>query len=411
MPAALEDRLLATTDGNPFFLHEQVRSLLDAGALERSDGRARFVGRSNLRLPPTIERALVARIDRLAETDRGALLAAAVLGPRFPESMVTELTGHDAHESLCELEQASFITAVPSLRDDESWYRFEHALVQEAAHGTLPRRQRRELHRRAAAVLEIAYAGRQDEIAAVLGRHLAEAGDSTRAVEHLHIAARIAASTYSNEEAVAEARSALELIVGFPDAITEVDGAIAIDLLRIDASASKALAKYAEAIEAYRLVIQLLPVDAEVERARVHREIGEVMNLGHRYDEALAELDRAALLIGDRHEDPASFAVWLDIQMGRCNVYYWIGDLDHYTRLLEHVEPVISAHATPTADDGVLQPGALVPAAQARVGGLRRVAPTRPYAVRGRSRGRERRGPRLGLVHARIHRPVASRPR
>src|SRR5205823_3851264 len=83
LPADVEDRVLTHADGNPFFLEEMVRSLIDAGSLVAEGPGWRFDHVGPVDVPATVERVILARIDRLTPSCRAVLTAAAVLGRQF----------------------------------------------------------------------------------------------------------------------------------------------------------------------------------------------------------------------------------------------------------------------------------------------------------------------------------------
>jgi hypothetical protein len=341
LPEPLVERLLDTTDGNPFFVEEQVRALFVAGALRRAGAGSRFVGGSDLELAPTVERALIARIDRLADTERRTLLAASVLGPRFADPLIAAVSETDPRLSLRELERAEFIVRAAN---GHVSYQFTHALVQEAAYASLLKRQRRLLHARAATALEAAYAGREQEIAATLGRHLAEAGETDRAVRYLHMAARDAAATFSNEEAATLARQGLALIGATVTPNAHRD--LAIDLLHIEAAALRLLARYDDAVASLRGILDRLRDDDQLAQARVRSVIGQVLADGHRYGEALVELEVARQSIGERPDNAEAFEVWLAIVLSTGSAYYWLADNERYFEMLHRAESIVEEYAT-----------------------------------------------------------------
>ena len=345
LPRRLEERLLDTTDGNPFFIEEQVRTLVDEGALVPDEAGWRYVGDRAVELAPTLERALMARIDRLSGAQRDTLVAAAVLGSPFDASVLSELTGTDPRAPLVALEQTDLVHREGSNGAGET-YRFRHALVQEAAYRSLLRRHRRELHAKAAIAIETQYAGRTDEVAVSLGRHLAEAGEAQRAVGYLAIGARRATAAFANEEAAALCKQALELLAPQAGALAAADRARAIELLRMRVAALHFLAAYDEAAAAIHAAIQLTPFAEPLSRARLHVTGASVEVDAHRYQSALDELVAAEACIGDRTADDEGFAVWLDVQLGRGTVFYWRGDAVAYSDMLESVEPHVRARAT-----------------------------------------------------------------
>src|SRR2546423_306875 len=150
LPGDVEARVLGAAEGNPFYLEELVRSLADAGALVPEGEELRFAQDEPVEIPPTVEKVILARIDRLPADCRDVLTAASVLGRRFGLPLlegVADVNG-GLSESLHELQRLDLV------REARRWpqpeYRFKHALIQEAAYRTLLASQRGRLHRKAA---------------------------------------------------------------------------------------------------------------------------------------------------------------------------------------------------------------------------------------------------------------------
>ena len=181
----MERRILEPAEGNPFFLEELVRSLVDSGALVREGEGWRFDHAVEVEVPPTVEKVILARIDRLQPDAHDALMAASVLGRQFGLPLLEAVSGGegDVQRSLLELQRLDLVRE--SRRWPEPEFRFKHALIQEAAYRTLVTDQRTALHRKAAAWLEEAYAGREDEVAGLLAHHWLAAEDEDKAVVYL----------------------------------------------------------------------------------------------------------------------------------------------------------------------------------------------------------------------------------
>jgi ABC-type oligopeptide transport system substrate-binding subunit/class 3 adenylate cyclase len=211
LPEEMERAVLAPAEGNPFFLEELVRSLEDAGALVREGDRWRFDHLVEIEIPPTIEKALLARIDRLEPRAHAALMAASVLGRQFGLPLLEALAeGTEVHEALTDLQRLDLV------REGRRWpqpeYRFKHALIQEAAYRTLVGPDRRRLHRKAAEWLEEAYAGRTDEVEGLLAHHWLGAEDEEQAVRHLGRAGDKARLEYALDEAIGYYRELVPLL-------------------------------------------------------------------------------------------------------------------------------------------------------------------------------------------------------
>jgi adenylate cyclase len=209
-PALLET-VAERAAGNPFFVLEMVRSLLDAGAVVAGeDGWALAPGWDVHALPPTIEGVLSARIDMLPRAAATALQLASVVGRRLNLALLEALADEvaDLRGALDRLVEAGFLDRV--VTEGEEVLQFHHALVVEVAYSRLLRRQRRELHRRVAEAAEELY-GTGDDVIDLLARHfwLAEAG--AKAVDYLVQAGERSKRLFANEEAVLHLSRAAQL--------------------------------------------------------------------------------------------------------------------------------------------------------------------------------------------------------
>src|SRR3954468_13540700 len=182
LPAELERRVLEAADGNPFFLEELVRSLADVGALVRVGDGWRFDHAVEVEVPPTVEKAILARLDRLSVPARDLVTAASALGRTFALPLLEGVVGEVPAESLHELQRLGL------LRQRRRWpqpeYRFRHALIQETANRTLLAEQRMRLHRRAAEWIEERYADRDTEVLGLLAYHWLRAEDEEKAADY-----------------------------------------------------------------------------------------------------------------------------------------------------------------------------------------------------------------------------------
>jgi ABC-type transport system substrate-binding protein/class 3 adenylate cyclase len=210
LPAELERRVLDAADGNPFFLDELVRSLADVGALVRTDDGWRFDHAVEVEVPPTVEKAILARLDRLSAPARDLVTAASALGRTFALPLLEGVLGEVPAESLHELQRLGL------LRQSRRWpqpeYRFRHALIQETAYRTLLAEQRTQLHRRAAEWLEERYSERDAEVLGLLAHHWLRAEDEEKAAGYLLRAGDKARLEYALDEAIEHYRDLLPLL-------------------------------------------------------------------------------------------------------------------------------------------------------------------------------------------------------
>jgi ABC-type oligopeptide transport system substrate-binding subunit/class 3 adenylate cyclase len=212
LPPELAERILGQAEGNPFFLEELVRSLTDAGALVRANGGWRFDHAVPVEIPQTVERVIVARIDRLDPACHDVLTAAAALGRRFGLALLEGVAGGNGEvgDALHELQRLDLIR--PERRWPQPEYRFKHALIQEAAYRLLVGETRTALHRRAAEWLEGHHAENLDEVVGLLAHHWSAADDEEKAIDYLSRAADRARQEWALDEAIGHYRSLLPLL-------------------------------------------------------------------------------------------------------------------------------------------------------------------------------------------------------
>ncbi len=200
--------VLASADGNPLFLEERLASLLETGALVRERDEWRLSHAPGPQVPQVLERLVRARVDRLSPAARDAIRPASVLGTEFPLSLLNAVCDPCLEAALDELCERDLLRQVSGPPDPV--YRFRHALIQEAVYTSLLGAERRLLHSRAAWALEAA-ADRTEDVAAILGRHFAAAGETALALRYYEQAGDHATDAFANDEALASFRAALAL--------------------------------------------------------------------------------------------------------------------------------------------------------------------------------------------------------
>jgi class 3 adenylate cyclase/tetratricopeptide (TPR) repeat protein len=181
--AALKRVIIDKTEGNPFFMEETVQVLLDEGALVREGSATRLTRPiAELKIPPTVQGILAARIDRLPADEKDLLQTLAVIGKEFALSLVRAVVSKSDDEltrMLSNLQLGEFIYEQPAIGDVE--YSFKHALTQEVAYNSLLTARRKELHRRTAVAIESVYAARLEDRYTELAHHWTQAGEPLRA--------------------------------------------------------------------------------------------------------------------------------------------------------------------------------------------------------------------------------------
>jgi tetratricopeptide (TPR) repeat protein len=171
--APLTQLLIQRTEGNPFFLEESVRTLVETGALVGEPGAYRLAhALPTMQMPTTVQAVLAARIDRLPPEEKRLLQTAAVIGMEVPLPLL-QAVGELPEEALClglaHLQDAEFLYEASLF--PELVYTFKHALTQGVAYGSLLYERRRVLHGRIGAALEALAGGRAIEQIERLAHH------------------------------------------------------------------------------------------------------------------------------------------------------------------------------------------------------------------------------------------------
>jgi class 3 adenylate cyclase/tetratricopeptide (TPR) repeat protein len=171
--SALKRLLIERTAGNPFFVEESVRSLVETGDLTRDRDGYRLLGPvHSLRIPATAQAMLAARIDRLTPENKRLLQAASVLGKDVPFALLqalAEVSEEELRGGLGDLQAAQFL--FPTRLFPEPEYTFKHALTHEVAYGSLLTERRRHMHTAAVDAIETLYSDRLMEHVEQLAHH------------------------------------------------------------------------------------------------------------------------------------------------------------------------------------------------------------------------------------------------
>jgi class 3 adenylate cyclase/tetratricopeptide (TPR) repeat protein len=173
-------RVTEAAEGNPLFVEEMLRMLIDEGLLKRDNGHWAARGDlSTVSVPGTISALLSARLDQLQAEERAVIQRASVVGKVFWWGAVTELSPQDARprvgSHLQTLVRKELVRPDRSGFPGEDAFRFSHILVRDAAYGSMPKRARADLHERFASWLQRRAGTRIVEFEEILGYHLEQA--------------------------------------------------------------------------------------------------------------------------------------------------------------------------------------------------------------------------------------------
>jgi tetratricopeptide (TPR) repeat protein len=288
--------------GNPFFLEETVRSLLETKMLVGERGRYRLSQPiQKLQAPPTIHLMLAGRIDRLAPADKCLLQVASVIGKDVSFSLLQAIAGL-SEQALCfgleRLQSAEFLHETGQLPD--AGYAFKHALSHEVVYGGLLQEDRRELHSRTVDAIEARHWGRLAEQIERLAYHAVRGELREKAVHYLQQAGLKTAARSAPKEARVWFEQALTILETLPEVRSALERAFQIRL------------------ELHHLIAVLGETWAAREHLRAAEIIADRMNDDTCRGHVLARMTLIHAQLGELHESLESGlrALELDRRLG-----------------------------------------------------------------------------------------------
>jgi class 3 adenylate cyclase/tetratricopeptide (TPR) repeat protein len=230
--AQLQRMLIERTQGNPFFLEESVRALIETGVLTGERGAYRLAGPiRTLELPATAQAIVAARIDRLAPGDKRLLQAAAVVGKDLPLALLQAI-GEEPEESvrhsLARLQAAEFVYEARLFPEIE--YTFKHAVTHEVTYGGLLQERRRVLHARILEAMEQLYGERLGEHVERLAHHALRGEVREKAAHYLRQAGIKAAARSAPHDARGYFEQAIGVLAALPESRSTLEQAFEVRL-------------------------------------------------------------------------------------------------------------------------------------------------------------------------------------
>jgi tetratricopeptide (TPR) repeat protein len=213
----LEDLVLSRCQGNPFFIEEMVRVLLDEGVIADEGGAWRIADDlRSVAAPESVQSVVMGRIGRLREGWRRVLDTASVIGRVFPQRLLATALERrsDLESALWELEDRALVYQERTIPEVE--YSFRHVLLRDTVYRSMVRTRRQHLHAAVAAAIEAVYAESLDEHLEELAVHCERCGDIPAAIGYLLRAGQKARRNFANEEAISHLRKGLALLSSLP---------------------------------------------------------------------------------------------------------------------------------------------------------------------------------------------------
>jgi class 3 adenylate cyclase/predicted ATPase len=230
--AALTQLLIARTEGNPFFLEESVRALVETAVLAGEPGAYRLTRPLlDIAVPATVQAVLAARIDRLPPDAKRLLQAAAVIGTEVPFPLlqtVADMAPETLHRSLAQLQGAEFLYETHLF--PERVHTFKHALTQNVAYQSLLTSTRQQVHRQIAQAVETLFPETVETQPELLAHHYTEAALLEPAVAYWQRAGERALARSAHLEAVSHVTTGIELMTTLPATPARTQHALTLHL-------------------------------------------------------------------------------------------------------------------------------------------------------------------------------------
>jgi class 3 adenylate cyclase/tetratricopeptide (TPR) repeat protein len=212
LPRSLREAIGARAEGNPLFVEEVIRALVDLGGLVpyQSGGLRVMEKAGEITIPDTLQGVITGRIDRLFPGPRDALRTAAVIGRSFSQTLLAGVVSDPSGLAgdLALLREREFVRVLRTQPQPE--YSFKHVLIQEAAYEGLLLRRRREIHLRVATAIEQLHADRLEEVYGLLAYHYTKAEAWDKSQGYLLEAGRQAGRIAADPETLAHFERALD---------------------------------------------------------------------------------------------------------------------------------------------------------------------------------------------------------
>ena len=260
----LKQLIMERTQGNPFFIEETVQVLIDEGVLVRDESQVRITTPlGELKIPPTVQGILAARIDRLPSMEKDLLQTLAAIGMSFSLELAAALANRrdkELHLLLGNLQVAEFIYERPSVGEVE--YTFKHALTHDVAYNSMLIERRKTIHEQIGIALESVHSGQLDDHHHELAHHFSRSDNADKAIEYLGKAGVRALNRSEIGSAFSYLSSALEVLA------RSVNGSVRKQeqlSLRIPLGSAIALLRGYAAPEAEENIAQMRSLVAEVE--------------------------------------------------------------------------------------------------------------------------------------------------
>lgn len=293
VPAALAEHLWADSEGVPLLVSELLNDLIRSEVIKAdTSGRLQVTGKLRSRVTGSLTRNMAARLDRLGVDGQNVLFIAAVIGMRFPVSVLRTATGMEYRDLIRHLHTQSIAEVVVPDEETPDWYAFRHPLIVESLLSLLAPEQRPLLGGRAADAVEAVFPGLPGEWCQTAATLRMQAGDRGAAGVLFAEAGRRALAQGAASTAVSLLDKAIELLGTGDDAQARADALAALLLALAEAGMVERAVAEATGLDRF---VGLL---SERSRAKIHTRLAWAAAVAGRTSDGLTQVDIARHLLG-----------------------------------------------------------------------------------------------------------------
>ncbi len=261
--------------GNPYFIEEFIRMLIEQGHLRSIQGQLELVKAlriSALEIPSSLEMVIRTRVDALPVSAKKVIQVASVIGQKFNRDLVEKISMQSGTGPILESLQARGMLIQNGEKDQ---WQFSHPLIETIVYNAVLRVQRTIIHKRAAEAIETQWKGREAEHAEELAYHFSKAEENKKAIFYLVLAGERAAARYANEEALIHFTQASELLSSVPGIRDEIRWRIATGLGEV----YQFIGNFDASIIALETALDLTTSNqlTRAQKASIYRHLGETM--------------------------------------------------------------------------------------------------------------------------------------
>ncbi len=297
LPDSFLSLIIQQSGGNPYFIEEFVRLLVEKDFLRLVRGKLvanRTLQADALAVPASLESLIRARVDSLGISARQLLQVASVIGHRFNSALLAQVAEReDNNLILSRLQTRGMLNTTM----EEDYWEFSHPLIEVIVYNSVLRAQRRILHHRTAIALENQWQGSEDEHAEDLAYHFRKAEIYDRALHYLILAGERAAARHANDVAVSFFEQAAELLSAVPNVGDETRWRIIHQMGEV----YQFIGNYDTSLTVLQSGLDLLQSTllTPAQRAGIYRRMGDTAHKKGDQEQAIIYLNQALEVIGE----------------------------------------------------------------------------------------------------------------